>query len=472
MRIPPVMLPDLGDLDPGQGSEQAAPIGDGKPRDLGIGGATKAAQQAGPIGLESLGGPLAIKPIAGCRRPRLLRGPTQRSAAVVRPELRRPPGVGILPGTMRLDDLRRSGLRFGQTVSPGRSEPIDGRFNAVESLGKTAMGGIRPTESGKVAGGCGAADRRVAEVLVNVAQEAGQGSNVLLVVANDPEEEGRVPVAEELEVARRDLPAGDVVMPTEAQEVLLRRLEPRIRQAMTKQTADHRQEVEVPGMHRGCAPGHPVASHEKWPVEAAPVIGDEPAVLGNVSSQLIEEGWLVRLVRQEELQLAEAGALPPPEPDEERQRSGSRRETGGFRIEAEQGHGCARLSRQSRQPLPVEVEHHRPPFHTNKGASGRADEFPVHLGRETLGARRNGPGLRSGRSSRRARGPEAGPEVRQPPLQRDRHGRASGHVRSARDVGGHLPVGPKSDQQAASQCLGIDEQVKPGTGAGRATALT
>ena len=66
---------------------------------------------------------------------------------------------------------------------------------------------------------------------------------------------------------------------------------------------------------------------------------------------------LGRMVRQEELDLAEAVALPPAEPDEERHGPGGGRETGRLRVEADERDVWRRESGQVGEPIAVERQH-------------------------------------------------------------------------------------------------------------------
>ena len=96
---------------------------------------------------------------------------------------------------------------------------------------------------------------------------------------------------------------------------------------MTKDPADERQQVEMAGMGRRTAAGHPEAGDEQRPVERPSVVGHEPAVDGDFGSDCREQGPLVRLVGQEELDHAELRSLPAAEAHEERHGPGGGRET-------------------------------------------------------------------------------------------------------------------------------------------------
>jgi hypothetical protein len=98
---------------------------------------------------------------------------------------------------------------------------------------------------------------------------------------------------------------------------------------------------------------HSVASHEQRPVEAAAVVRHEPAVARNPRGELGQERRLVGVIRQQQLGLPEQAALPPPEPDEEREGPGGRREAGRLGVQAEQGSVGGRLSGQSGEALAI-----------------------------------------------------------------------------------------------------------------------
>src|SRR6185503_3898331 len=101
-------------------------------------------------------------------------------------------------------------------------------------------------------------------------------ADVLAVVPNHLDQRFDEPDPEEIEIATRDLPALDVLVALDAEQLGLDRLQASIRHPMPKDASDERQRVEVAGVSRWIAPGHPVARHEQGPVEAATVVRDKP----------------------------------------------------------------------------------------------------------------------------------------------------------------------------------------------------
>ena len=105
-----------------------------------------------------------------------------------------------------------------------------------------------------------------------------------------------------------------------------------------------------------CGPaGHPVAGDEQRPVEAAAVVGHEPAVgagwreasassRAGSSAWSGSSSWTCRNVVPD----------PPAEADEEGDRAGGGREPGRLRVEADQRHVRRRLAGQRREPDPVD----------------------------------------------------------------------------------------------------------------------
>ena len=110
------------------------------------------------------------------------------------------------------------------------------------------------------------------------AEQPGQRPDVLVVVADDGRERLRGAAAQEPEVAARDLPAVDVAVPVQAQQARLGGSQPGVAQPVAEHPADDRQEVEVAGMDRRGPAVHPVPGDEQRPVEAAAVVGHEPAL--------------------------------------------------------------------------------------------------------------------------------------------------------------------------------------------------
>ena len=86
---------------------------------------------------------------------------------------------------------------------------------------------------------------------------------------------------------------------------------------VAEEPADDRQEVEVAAVERRGPTSHPVAGDEQRPVEAPAVVGDEPAVERDVRREGGQQGRLIGVVGEQQLDLVEAVTLPPAEADQE-----------------------------------------------------------------------------------------------------------------------------------------------------------
>jgi hypothetical protein len=212
----------------------------------------------------------------------------------------------------------------------------------------------RPGKPREVARGRLPPPLAVGIALIDVDEQSRQRADVLIVVAHDVDERPRLAPAEVVEVAAGNLPAGDIRAPSQPEQLRLDRPEARVRHAVAEDPAHDRQQIEmarVPGRIRA---GHPIPRHEEWPVEAPPVVRHQPASRRDPGGQLGEECRFVGVIREQELDLPESAALPPAQPDEERQCSRGGREPRGLRVEAEQGSVGGRLARERRESRPID----------------------------------------------------------------------------------------------------------------------
>jgi hypothetical protein len=166
-------------------------------------------------------------------------------------------------------------------------------------------------EAGQVAWRRGPPAIAVGVLAIDVDEEAGKRPNVFVVVPDDVDQPARFTVAQEREVALRDLPAGNVGVPTHAQERRLDRREAGIDHSMPEQSPNDRQQIEVARMGRRSSPGQPIPGRDQRPVEALAVVGDQPTVARDMTRQLAEERRFVGVIGQEQLDLSEAAAFPP-----------------------------------------------------------------------------------------------------------------------------------------------------------------
>ena len=222
-----------------------------------------------------------------------------------------------------------------------------------------AFAGERPRQAREVAG------RRLMPALVvrvpaiDVHEKARERTHVLVVVADDVHERAGFAEPQEVQVPRRDLPAGHVPMPAEAEQLGLHRGEPGVGHPVLEHASHERQEIEVAVVERRICASHPVPGHEQRPVKPAAVVGHEPAVARNARRKFRQERRLIGVIREQQLDLSEQAALPPPEPDQERQRPRRRRQPCGLRVQAEEGSVGGGLSRQAGQPRPIDRQERR-----------------------------------------------------------------------------------------------------------------
>ena len=241
----------------------------------------------------------------------------------------------------------------------------------------SAFAGKRSSEPGEVAGRRLTPSGAIGVLAIQVHEQTAERANVLVVVPDHVGERPGFAPAQVVEVARWNLPATDIAMAAQAQQLRFDGGQPGVRHSMLEDTPHDRQEVKVPVVERGIRPGHSEAGDQQWPIEAAAVVRDQPAVPRDSRRQLCEKRRLVRVVRQEKLDLPEQAAVPPPEPDEEGQRPGGRREAGRLRVETEQRSVCRRLTRQSRQSLAIERQQRRRRLDHDERAESRPDQLAV-----------------------------------------------------------------------------------------------
>jgi hypothetical protein len=241
--------------------------------------------------------------------------------------------------------LRGEGVVLADRADRGCRARREGGVDAAERGFVATIAGERPRKSGEVSGGRLRPAGVVRVVPIDVDEQSRKRAHVLFVVADHVHQWAGLAEAKVVQVPRGDLPAGDVGLTTQPEELALDRRESRIAHAVSEDAAHERQEVKVASVQRRVRAGHPVPGDEEGPVEATAVVRDEPAVARDVSRELVEQGRLIGMVRQQQLDLPEAAALPPAETDEEREGPRRGREARGLRIEAEQGSVCRRLPR-------------------------------------------------------------------------------------------------------------------------------
>lgn len=140
---------------------------------------------------------------------------------------------------------------------------------------------------------------------VQEGDDAGQRSDVLVVVPHDRAQDVSRPATQEAEVAGGDLPAVHVVVPGHPEQDRLDRLQPGVDHPVAEHPADDREEIQVAVVRRRVATGEPIPGDQQRPVEPAPVVGHEPGVRRDVPPELVEQGRFIGVIRQQQLDLAE-----------------------------------------------------------------------------------------------------------------------------------------------------------------------
>jgi hypothetical protein len=352
--IPKLVLAQLGDLDPGERGERPAGRDQLGPGGFRIATPTEPPQQPGPLAEQAALRPWRVTPDGIRGRPGVGQGIASRPPPEVRPMAWRPPGtvvVGIRSIRDRWSEVadRQPTARSGgwaKAVSRVREWRLrvalsaragDRRLEAGECLLVPAGAGVGPRQAGEVTRRRFCPAVAVGVAAVDVDEQAREGADVLVVMADHLQQRCRLPEPQELEVARRDLPAPDVGVPAESQEHGLDGPEAGVGHPVPEDAAHESQQVEVAGVDGRALPSEAVARDEERPVEAPAVVRHEPGVRRDVARELCEQRWLVRVIRQEQLDLPKAAPFPPAETDEERERPGRGREPGRLCVEAEQG---------------------------------------------------------------------------------------------------------------------------------------
>ena len=237
-------------------------------------------------------------------------------------------------------------------------------------------------------------------------------------------------------------------------------------------------------MGRWRTSAHPVAGHEQRPVETPAVVRDQPRVRPDHVRQRIEEGRLLGVVGQEQLDLLEPIPVPRPDPDQERDGAGPGRQTGRLGVEADE------------RARPAGAPSGRPPSRsrsTGRATDGRSTRtYPpaaprIHSPSTASASRRASPSVRRASSARtEAATPDAAPV-------RGRRGRRSRRAAASR-AGGGRPVGDRAGrrrscrargrrsdrdgrsraeprEQAQRECLRVDVGFETRAGAGWAARL-
>jgi hypothetical protein len=229
------------------------------------------------------------------------------------------------------------------------------RVETFERLVEAAFAGERPSQPRQVTRRRSTPRIRIGIAPFHMTDEVRQRAHILVVVAHDLDERVGGSAAQEVEVPPRDLPALHVTDPVEPEQLGFRRAKARVRHPVPEQPADEREQVEVAGMLRRRPACHAVARDEQRPVEAAAVVGHKPGVRGDPLRDEREQGRLLRVVGQEQLDLPETIALPPAQPDQERNGPGRRREARRLRVEADERRVRRRLAGETAEPLAVNL---------------------------------------------------------------------------------------------------------------------
>ena len=218
------------------------------------------------------------------------------------------------------------------------------------------------------------------------------------------------------------------------------------------------------GVDRRRPPGQPVAGHEQRPVEAAAVVGHEPAVGREVRRQRSRAARLV--ARGPAAGAGPGGTRRPthqPSPTRNASVPGRRREAGRLRVEADQRRVRRRLAREASPGGAVERDRRGPgPRSGPRSPAASAHDLAVERGGQALGqdvARRPANGAAGRRSSRS--GSRAASRVaarvprraagREPPLAR---AAPAGSIRRAsRRAGPEPAVAPRAASSRSASAL-------------------
>jgi hypothetical protein len=325
------VLEQLRRLDRGQDRGPATTPREALPGLQGVPEPAEPAQEVGAIDGDPLRRP---RPVDRRGRQGRRRFPERSwTAAEVGCPARRPPrlvagGLPVLAAAARRRDHgeRRLDLAIG------------GRVEAVQGLMKASFARECPGQPGQVPGRRAGPAGGVGELALEVGQQPGQRSDVLVVVANDVDERLDRAAAQEGQVVAGDLPAFHVADPVEPEELRLGRPQPGVAETMAEQPTDDRQQVEVAPVRRRGAAGEAVARHQQRPIEGATVVGDQPGTGGDGRLEGGQHGPFLAVVRQQQLDLSEGIGLPPAQPDQERGGPGRGRQTGRLGVEADQRH--------------------------------------------------------------------------------------------------------------------------------------
>jgi hypothetical protein len=210
-----------------------------------------------------------------------------------------------------------------------------------------------------------------------MAHEVRQRAHVLIVVAYHLDERVGRTTAQEVEVPPRDLPALHVADAMQPEQLGLGCAKPSVGHPVTKQPAHEGKEIEVTGVFGSRPASHAKPCHEQRPIEATTVVRHQPRVRRNPFRDQLQEGGLLAMIGEQQLDLAEQIALPPPEADEERHRPRRGREAGRLGVEADQRGVGRRLTGQLRQPLAVDRQVVDAWFAADNGAPRRAHDLAL-----------------------------------------------------------------------------------------------
>ncbi len=249
----------------------------------------------GPVGhlARSRGHPASPSAVTGPRSPVGFAEPTTHRGHRPRPP--RTVGVRHRGPSERVPDRR---IRRKRVVE------------ALQGLVVPAVPRIRPGKPGEVPTRCLVAAGALGVSLLDVRHEQSERPHVLLVVDHHAGEGLDGSATQYLEVDRRDLPALDVAHARDTEQLAFDGAQAGVLHAMPEHAAHERQQVEVAGVDRRRLAGHPVPGLEERPVEAAPVVGHEPCVRRDPARDLLEQRRLVRVIREQQLDLPEGVAVP------------------------------------------------------------------------------------------------------------------------------------------------------------------
>ncbi len=352
------VLTDLRDLHPGHGPKHSSAIGYLEPGRLCLRVTPEPSEESSSLHDEAHWRPTRVEPIAGCGSHGRRAAGTTEATTEIGASSWRPPIIALIP-----DGANR---RHGDGANRQFGDGADRGLDAFKGFVEASVYGEGSGETGEITRVRSAASLGITQTRFDERDEARERTYVLIVVANDLNETCGLTITKKLQVASGYLPSRDIAVSAQPEEFSLSCLKPSIGHSVAKQPSDNGQEVQMPGVNRRSIHRHPVPGDQEWPVKPLAVIGDQPAVDRDVPPKLLEQGGLVNMVREEQLDLPEARPFPPSQPDQKGKRPGGRRQSCRLGVETHERDFSGRLTRQRGEPVTIDRDDGGRPFHAHE----------------------------------------------------------------------------------------------------------